>query len=78
MRAMILAAGLGTRLRPLTYAMPKPLAPVLNKPVMVHIGELLAKHGFTEVIANLSYLPEQIRDAFGDGGGVGIELLLQR
>jgi len=74
MRAMILAAGLGTRMRPLTYRMPKPLAPVLNKPVMAHIVELLAKHGFDEVIANLSYLPEQIRDVFGDGSAYGIEL----
>ena len=74
MRAMILAAGLGTRLRPLTYLMPKPMAPVLNKPVMEHIAELLARHGFTEVVANLSYMPEQIRALFGDGSGHGIEL----
>jgi mannose-1-phosphate guanylyltransferase len=74
MRAMILAAGFGTRLRPLTYRMPKPLAPVLNKPVMEHIAELLAKHGFSQVIANLSYRPEQIREVFGDGSGHGIEL----
>ena len=78
MRAMILAAGLGTRLRPLTDLMPKPLAPVLNKPVMEHIAELLAAHGFTEVIANLSYLPEQIRDAFGDGSAPRRRALLQR
>ncbi|MGZ5308225.1 MAG: sugar phosphate nucleotidyltransferase [Solirubrobacterales bacterium] len=74
MRAMILAAGLGTRLRPLTNLMPKPMAPVLDKPVMEHIAELLAKHGFSEVIANLSYLPGQITDHFGDGSGFGIEL----
>jgi mannose-1-phosphate guanylyltransferase/mannose-1-phosphate guanylyltransferase/phosphomannomutase len=71
---MILAAGLGTRLRPLTYLMPKPMAPVLNRPVMEHIARLLAGHGFTNVIANLSYLPEQIRDQFGDGSEFGIEL----
>ena len=47
---------------------------MLNKPVMEHIAELLAKHGFTEVIANLSYMPEQIRAVFGDGSGHGIEL----
>ena len=51
MRAMILAAGLGTRLRPVTYAMPKPMVPVLNRPVMEHIARLLARHGFTETIA---------------------------
>ena len=74
MRAMILAAGLGTRLRPLTDLMPKPMAPVLNVPVMEHIARLLAEHGFTEVIANLSYRPEAIREHFGDGSVAGIEL----
>ena len=61
MRAMILAAGLGTRLRPITYEMPKPMVPVLNRPVMEHIARLLARHGFTEVIANLHWFPELIR-----------------
>jgi mannose-1-phosphate guanylyltransferase len=74
MRAMILAAGLGTRLRPLTYLLPKPMAPVLNVPVMEHIVRLLAKSGFTDVIANVSYLPDQIREHFGDGSEWGIEL----
>ena len=74
MRAMILAAGLGTRLRPLTDLMPKPMAPVLNVPVMEHIARLLAKHGFSEVITNLSYMPQAIRDHLGDGSVAGIEL----
>ena len=74
MRAMILAAGLGTRLRPLTELMPKPMAPVLNVPVMEHIARLLAKHDFAEVIANLSYKPEAIREHFGDVGDLGIDL----
>jgi mannose-1-phosphate guanylyltransferase/mannose-1-phosphate guanylyltransferase/phosphomannomutase len=74
MRAMILAAGLGTRLRPLTHLMPKPMAPVLNVPVMEHALRLLAKHGFTEVIANVSYMPERIKAHFGDGSALGIEL----
>jgi mannose-1-phosphate guanylyltransferase len=74
MRAMVMAAGLGTRLRPLTYALPKPLAPVVNRPLMECIIELLARHGFTRLIANLSHLPEQIRDRFGDGGRFGVEL----
>jgi mannose-1-phosphate guanylyltransferase len=74
MRAMILAAGLGTRLRPLTHLMPKPMAPVLNRPVMEHGLRLLARHGFTEVVANLSYMPERIRAAFGDGSDLGISL----
>src|SRR5688500_2945850 len=74
MRAMLLAAGLGTRLRPLTFKLPKPLAPVANRPVMEHILELLARHGFGEVIANLSYLPEQIQAHFRDGSGLGLQL----
>ena len=74
MRAMVLAAGLGTRLRPITYAMPKPMVPVLNRPVMEHILRLLARHGFTETIANLHWFPELIEDHFGDGSGFGVEL----
>jgi mannose-1-phosphate guanylyltransferase len=74
MRAMVLAAGLGTRLRPLTYEMPKPMVPVLNRPVMEHIVELLKRHAFEELIANLSHLPEQVRDHFGDGSEYGVSL----
>jgi mannose-1-phosphate guanylyltransferase len=74
MRAMVLAAGLGTRLRPLTYEMPKPLVPVINRPIMDHILELVARHGFTDVVANLSYLPEQVRDRYGDGSEYGTTL----
>jgi mannose-1-phosphate guanylyltransferase len=73
-RAMILAAGLGTRLRPITYSRPKPMVPVLNRPVMEHIVRLLARHGFTEVIANLHWFPEQIKGHFGNGSEFGIEL----
>ena len=71
---MILAAGLGTRLRPLTYVMPKPVAPVLNRPIVVWIADLLAEHGFEDVVANLSYLPEQIREVLGDGSGFGLRI----
>ena len=74
MRAMVLAAGLGTRLRPITYDMPKPMVPVLNKPVMEHILLLLARHGFTETIANLHWFPELIQEHFGDGSRLGVEL----
>jgi mannose-1-phosphate guanylyltransferase len=66
MKAMVLAAGLGTRLRPLTYEITKPMVPVLDRPVMEHIVELLARHGFDEVIANLHYFPDSIREYFGD------------
>jgi mannose-1-phosphate guanylyltransferase/mannose-1-phosphate guanylyltransferase/phosphomannomutase len=63
---MVLAAGLGTRLRPLTYEIPKPMVPVLDRPVMAHIVDLLDRHGFEDVIANLHYFPDTIRDYFGD------------
>ena len=74
MRAMVLAAGLGTRLRPLTYGVPKPMVPVANRPVMEHILLLLRRHGFERVIANLHWFPELIRDRFGDGSGLGVDL----
>ena len=74
MRAMVLAAGLGTRLRPITYAMPKPMVPVLNRPVMEHSVRLLARHGFSEAIANLHWFPETIEGHFGDGSAFGLEL----
>jgi len=63
---MVLAAGLGTRLRPLTYEITKPMVPVIDRPVMEHILDLLAKHGFEEVIANLHYFPDSIKQYFGD------------
>lgn len=66
MKAMVLAAGLGTRLRPITYELPKPMVPVLDRPVMAHILRLLERQGFDEVIANLHYFPDTIRDYFGD------------
>jgi mannose-1-phosphate guanylyltransferase len=78
MRAMVLAAGLGTRLRPITYEMPKPMVPVLNKPVMEHILRLLARHGFTETIANLHWFPELIEGYFGDGSESGVSLTYSR
>jgi len=63
---MVLAAGLGTRLRPLTYEIPKPMVPVLDRPVMEHILDLLDRNSFTDVIANLHYFPDTIREHFGD------------
>jgi mannose-1-phosphate guanylyltransferase len=71
---MVLAAGLGTRLRPITYAMPKPMVPVLNRPVMEHIVRLLARHGFQRTIANLHWFPDLIETHFGDGSRFGVEL----
>ena len=66
MKAMVLAAGLGTRLRPLTYEIPKPMVPVLDRPVMAHILGHLRRQGFGEVIANLHYFPDAVRGYFGD------------
>jgi mannose-1-phosphate guanylyltransferase/mannose-1-phosphate guanylyltransferase/phosphomannomutase len=54
--------------------MPKPMVPVLNRPVMEHIVELLARHGFTEAIANLHWFPQQVRERFGDGSSHGVQL----
>jgi mannose-1-phosphate guanylyltransferase len=66
MRAMVLAAGLGTRLRPLTNEITKPMVPVLDRPVMAHILDLLEQHGFEDVIANLHYFPDSIERFFGE------------
>jgi mannose-1-phosphate guanylyltransferase/mannose-1-phosphate guanylyltransferase/phosphomannomutase len=66
MRAMVLAAGLGTRLRPITYEIAKPMVPVLDRPVMAHIVDLLDRHGFQEIVANVHHFPKPIRDYFGE------------
>jgi mannose-1-phosphate guanylyltransferase/mannose-1-phosphate guanylyltransferase/phosphomannomutase len=69
-----MAAGLGTRLQPLTYEVPKPMVPVVNRPIMEHILALLARHDLTQVIANLHWYPETIQGHFGDGSALGLEL----
>jgi mannose-1-phosphate guanylyltransferase len=66
MRAMVLAAGLGTRLRPITYEIAKPMVPVLDRPVMAHIVDLLERSGVEEIVANLHHFPDPIRDYFGE------------
>jgi len=71
---MILAAGRGERMRPLTDRVPKPLLPVAGKPLIVHHLEALSRAGFGEVVINLSWLGEQIRDLLGDGGGFGLSI----
>jgi mannose-1-phosphate guanylyltransferase/mannose-1-phosphate guanylyltransferase/phosphomannomutase len=75
MKAMVMAAGLGTRLRPLTYEVPKPLVPVGNRPVFELILRLLRRQGFTDVIANLHWYPDMIRERLGDGSSLGIGLM---
>lgn len=74
MKAVIMAGGEGTRLRPLTCGKPKPMVPMANKPVMEHIIELLKRHNILSVAATLQYMPDIISDYFGDGGPYGIKL----
>lgn len=74
MKAIIMAGGEGSRLRPLTCGRPKPMVPVLNKPIMSHIIALLKEHGFTDIGVTLQYMPEAIRDHFGSGSEHGVNL----
>jgi NDP-sugar pyrophosphorylase family protein len=74
MKAMILAAGVGSRLDPLTRNVPKPLVPILNRPVMEYLVELLKKHGFTDIMVNLHYLGDEIENYFGDGKKWGVNI----
>jgi mannose-1-phosphate guanylyltransferase len=74
MKAMILAAGKGTRVRPITYTIPKPMIPILEKPVMEFLLELLRQHGFTEVMVNVSHLADEIERYFRDGQRFGVEV----
>src|SRR5262245_48735047 len=72
MKAVVMAGGEGTRLRPLTSNQPKPMVPVVGKPCMEHILELLRRYGFDEVIVTLACLPQAIQSYFGDGDSIGI------
>lgn len=74
MKAMILAAGEGRRMLPLTLDTPKPLLKVHGKPLIEHHIARLCDAGVTEVIINLAYLGGQIRDALGDGAGLGVNI----
>ncbi|AOY80902.1 MAG: mannose-1-phosphate guanylyltransferase [Moorea sp. SIO1G6] len=74
MRAVLMAGGSGTRLRPLTCDLPKPMVPILNRPIAEHIVNLLKRHNITEVIATLYYLPDVMRDYFQDGSDFGVKM----
>lgn len=74
MKAMILAAGKGTRVRPITYTIPKPLIPILQKPVMEFLVDLLRRHGFNEIMVNVSHLADEIENYFRDGQRFGVEI----
>jgi mannose-1-phosphate guanylyltransferase/phosphomannomutase len=69
-----MAGGEGTRLRPLTSIQPQPMVPIVGKPCMEHILELLRAHGFEEVIVTVAFLPQAIRSYFGDGSALGLAL----
>jgi mannose-1-phosphate guanylyltransferase/phosphomannomutase len=74
MKAVVMAGGEGTRLRPLTSNQPKPMVPVVGKPCMEHILELLREHGFEDVIVTVAFLPQAIRSYFGDGESLGLRV----
>ena len=69
-----MAGGEGTRLRPLTSNQPKPMVPIVGKPCMEHIIELLKRHGMTDVIVTVAFLPQAIRSYFGNGEGLGVDI----
>jgi mannose-1-phosphate guanylyltransferase/phosphomannomutase len=72
-KAVILAGGEGTRLRPLTSNQPKPMMPLVNKPMMEHIVRLLAEHGFDDIVVTVAFLANQVRTYFGDGSEFGVQ-----
>src|ERR687898_987072 len=79
MKAMALAAGKGTRLFPLTGEIPKPMAPVVNTPIIEHIFDLLAGHGIEEVYVNVHYLADALLEAYGEESRVnGMTVHLER
>mgnify|MGYP005849940397 CR=1 FL=1 len=74
MKAVVMAGGAGSRLRPLTINRPKPMVPIVNKPVMAHILDLLKRHHITDVIVTLQYMADDIQDNFGDGHNLGMNI----
>ena len=74
MQALILAGGKGTRLRPLTVYTPKPIVPVVNRPLVAYQLEILADAGISDITLSLSYQPDKIEDLFGDGSELGMRL----
>ena len=75
MKAVIMAGGEGTRLRPLSLGLPKPMTPLFDKPVMEHIIALLRRSGITEIAVTLQYMPQTVMDYFGDGRTLGVKLV---
>ena len=77
-KAVIMAGGEGTRLRPLTSNCPKPMLPLANRPMMEHIVDLLKKHGFDDIVVTVAFLANQIRTYFGDGSEFGVRMCTPR
>src|SRR5205809_1436908 len=75
MKAVIMAGGEGTRLRPLTSNLPKPMMPLANRPMMEHIVGLLKRHGFDEIVVTVAFLANAIRTYFGDGSEFGVRMV---
>src|SRR3712207_2097410 len=74
MKAVVMAGGEGTRLRPMTANLPKPLLPVANRPVMEHVLRLLRRHGVTDTVVTVQFLAALVRNYFGDGEELGMRL----
>jgi mannose-1-phosphate guanylyltransferase / phosphomannomutase len=74
MKAVVMAGGEGTRLRPLTSNQPKPMVPIVGKPCMEHILDLLRRHGMNEVVVTLAFMPQAIRTYFGDGESLELDI----
>lgn len=74
MKAVIMAGGYGTRLRPLTVKLPKPMIPIANRPMLEHIVLLLKSHGFDDIIMLTYFFPEAIEEHFGDGSRFGVRI----
>src|SRR5437764_13171686 len=70
-----MAGGEGSRLRPLTSNQPKPMLPLVNRPMMEHIVSLLKRHGFDDVVVTLAFMPNAIRTDFGDGSEFGVRMV---
>jgi mannose-1-phosphate guanylyltransferase/phosphomannomutase len=75
MKAVIMAGGEGTRLRPLTYNQPKPMIPMANRPLMEHVIDLLRRHGFTDIVVTVAYQANAIQNYFGNGAEFGARIV---
>lgn len=74
MQALILAGGFGTRLRPLTLNLPKPVVPLVNRPILAYQIELLKRAGITDIILSLNYQPDKIQEVIGNGENYGVKI----